>query len=168
VAAFPVVERLDVVEQIGTRLGTRGIAGSMHPFVLRKRGQIYFSFDPPNPLFLNKSVSFSFGIFAPNSKQRAQVTPAKRGKGKKTKTPDARQDKTPAERRASMTWSQRLKRVFNIDIETCSQWGGAVKVITCIEDPAVIEKILTRLKKNRLSETSPRCARAGHPLKRPV
>ena len=45
-----------------------------------------------------------------------------------------------------MTWAQRLKRVFNIDIETCSACGGAVKVIDCIEDPAVIQKILTHLK----------------------
>jgi rRNA maturation protein Nop10 len=28
-----------------------------------------------------------------------------------------------------MTWAQRLKRVFNIDIETCSVCGGATKVI---------------------------------------
>jgi integrase len=27
---------------------------------------------------------------------------------------------TPAELRVSMTWAQRLKRVFDIDIETCS------------------------------------------------
>ncbi len=46
----------------------------------------------------------------------------------------------------SLTWAQRLKRVFNIDIETCRECGGAVKVIACIEDPAVIQKILTHLK----------------------
>jgi len=44
-----------------------------------------------------------------------------------------------------MTWAQRLKRVFNIDIETCGQWGGPMKVIACIEDPLMIEKILTHL-----------------------
>ncbi|MCP4875786.1 MAG: hypothetical protein GY896_09980, partial [Gammaproteobacteria bacterium] len=54
-------------------------------------------------------------------------------------------DQTPAERRASMTWAQRLKRVFNIDIETCRECGGAVKVIACIEDLVVIEKILIHL-----------------------
>jgi hypothetical protein len=75
------------------------------------------------------------GVFAPNSKHRVQVTPAKRGKGKKTKVADEPQEPTPAERRASMTWAQRLKRVFNIDIETCRACGGAVKVIACIEDP---------------------------------
>ena len=45
-----------------------------------------------------------------------------------------------------MTWAQRLKRVFNIDIETCSACGGAVKVIACIEDPVVIKQILDHLK----------------------
>ncbi len=37
-----------------------------------------------------------------------------------------------------------MKRVFNIDIETCREYGGTVKVIACIEDPGVIEKISGR------------------------
>ena len=45
-----------------------------------------------------------------------------------------------------MTWAQRLKRVFNIDIETYSACGGAVRIIACIEDQAVIKKILDHLK----------------------
>ena len=36
-------------------------------------------------------------------------------------------------------WAQRLKRVIDIDI--CHRSGGAVRVIACIEDPAVIGKI---------------------------
>lgn len=94
------------------------------------------------------------GVFAPNSKHRALVTPAKRGKGKKA---NASEDPpTPAERRASMTWAQRLKRVFTIDIETCSECGGTVKVIACIEDPEVIRKILAHLKhKAETNEPSP-------------
>lgn len=35
VAAFPVVERLDIVEQVGDRLGPRAVAGAMHPLVLQ-------------------------------------------------------------------------------------------------------------------------------------
>ena len=85
------------------------------------------------------------GIFAPNSKYRAQVTLAKRGKGKKIKMPKGVQDQTAAEKRASMTWAQRLKRVFDIDIETCSECGGDVRIIACIEDPIVIRKILAHL-----------------------
>ena len=90
------------------------------------------------------------GVFAPNSSHRAKVTPAKRGKGHKLKAPDEPQHQTPTEHRAAMTWAQRLKRVFNIDIETCSKCGGAVKVIACIEDPAVIEKILAHLNEKAL------------------
>ncbi len=41
--------------------------------------------------------------------------------------------------------TQRLKRVFHIDIETCSECGGSVKVIACIEDPVVVKKILAHL-----------------------
>ena len=45
------------------------------------------------------------GVFAPNSKHRARVTPAKRGKGTKPKAVDDLQERTPAERRASMSWA---------------------------------------------------------------
>ena len=51
---------------------------------------------------------------------------------------DARETPTPSERRAATTWAQRLKRVFGIDIETCREWGGTVKVIACIEDPVLM------------------------------
>ncbi len=48
-----------------------------------------------------------------------------------------------------MTWAQRLKRVFNIDVdvEACVHCGGAVKVVACIEDQQVIDKILSHLRK---------------------
>ncbi len=87
------------------------------------------------------------GVFAPNSQYRVRVTPAKRGKGGKRLSKGDSDEPTAAERRASMSWAQRLKRVFNIDIETCQACGGAVKIIACIEDPVVIEKILTHLDK---------------------
>jgi hypothetical protein len=44
-----------------------------------------------------------------------------------------------------MTWAQRLELVSNIDIETCSPCGRAMRIIACIEDPGVIEKILAHL-----------------------
>ena len=88
------------------------------------------------------------GVFAPNSQHRVQVTPAKRGK-KPNKLEIAGTDwleKSPEERHRAMTWMQRLKRVFNIDIEVCDHCGGQVKVIASIEDPEVIEQILKDLK----------------------
>jgi len=89
------------------------------------------------------------GVFAPNSKHRVQVTPSKRGKKPDpSETPDTDwHDKSPAERYRAMTWMQRLKRVFNIDIEVCEHCGGQVKVIASIEDPKVIEQILKHLKR---------------------
>jgi len=82
------------------------------------------------------------GVFAPNSKHRALVTPAKRGKGCQ-KVAAKQDEKTPSQRHVAMTWAQRLKRVFNIDVETCRVCGGAAKEIACIEDPLVIKTILS-------------------------
>lgn len=37
-----------------------------------------------------------------------------------------------------MSWMQRLKRVFAIDIETCPHGGGKLRVIACVEDRPLI------------------------------
>jgi hypothetical protein len=47
---------------------------------------------------------------------------------------------------ASPERAQRLKRVFAIDIETCRECGGELRVIASIEEPAVIERILEHLR----------------------
>ena len=95
------------------------------------------------------------GVFAPNSKHRALVTPAKRGKGSKSKGAAVQDEKTPVQRHAAMTWAQRLKRVFNIDVETCRVCGGTAKVIACIEDPVVIKKILTYMEDKLSARVAP-------------
>jgi hypothetical protein len=78
------------------------------------------------------------GIFAPNSKHRIHVTPAKRGKGRQHHEDE---DMTPEHHHQAMTWAQRLKRVFNIDVSTCPKCGGKAHVIACIEDPVVLDKM---------------------------
>ena len=97
------------------------------------------------------------GVLAPNHRWRGLVTPARRGKGVKfTSNAEVR---TPPERHAAracpalsgMTWAQRLKRVFNIDIEVCARCGGSARVIVeasnrCIEDQNVIDRILDHLR----------------------
>ena len=50
-----------------------------------------------------------------------------------------------------MTWAQRLKRVFSVDIEVCGRCGGSLKVIVgapnrCIEDQDIIDRILAHLR----------------------
>jgi len=73
------------------------------------------------------------GVFAPHSRWRSQITPAGRGSGKA-----AAETRPLAERHRAMTWVQRLKRVFRLDLETCEGCGGQVRVVACIEDPLVI------------------------------
>jgi hypothetical protein len=84
------------------------------------------------------------GVLAPNHRWRGLVTPARRGKG--IKSISNAEVRTPAERHAAMTWAQRLKRVFSIDIEVCGRCGGSVRVIASIEDQDVIDRILTHLR----------------------
>ena len=81
------------------------------------------------------------GVFAPHSRWRAEVTPAGRG----NLVPQALDLRTRAERHRARSWAQRLQRVFGIEIETCEQCGGKVRVIASIEDPAVIGRILGHL-----------------------
>ena len=88
------------------------------------------------------------GVFAPNSPYRARITPARRGRGArpgKPKKPEPAEERTPAEQRAALRWAQRLKRVFKVDVGTCPNCGGSVKILACIEDPPVIERILNHL-----------------------
>ena len=89
------------------------------------------------------------GVLAPNHRWRGLVTPAKRGKGAK-RLPN-KEVASPAERHAAMTWAQRLKRVFSVDIEVCGRCGGSLKVIVgapnrCIEDQDIIDRILAHLR----------------------
>ena len=62
--------------------------------------------------------------------------------------------RSPTERHAAMTWAQRLKRVFNIDIEVCGHCGGSVKIMACIEDQDIIDRILAHLRDKELATPS--------------
>ena len=80
------------------------------------------------------------GVLAPNAKLRSQVVPVP-----PAHTTAGEGDCTHAHGKpVRMTWARLLKRVFDIDIEQC-QCGGKLKLVAVIEEPAVIEKILTHL-----------------------
>jgi hypothetical protein len=81
------------------------------------------------------------GVFAPNHRLRAQIVPAQRGRGGSAGPGQG----SAVPMHAAMTWAQRLKRVFGIEIESCQHCGGAVKIIASIEDPQVIGRILEHL-----------------------
>gem|GEM_PF-2223454 len=52
------------------------------------------------------------GGLPPNSKHRALVTPARRGKGARKDTTQQDKEKAQTNRHVEMSWAQRLKRVF--------------------------------------------------------
>jgi hypothetical protein len=82
----------------------------------------------PRPRF---NLTRFHGVFAPNFSHRDRIVP-RRSRGRMDS------DKP----RAPMSWMQRLKRVFAIDIESCPQCDGKLRVIACIEEPQLIAKIL--------------------------
>jgi hypothetical protein len=41
-----------------------------------------------------------------------------------------------------LTRKQRFKRAYPIDIEICPDCGGTLRVIACIEEPALIARIV--------------------------
>jgi len=79
------------------------------------------------------------GVLAPNAGLRAAIVPGpleKRGDDAVHDAPDAS---------AGMGCLRLLKRVFDIDLERCSQCGGDLKIIAAIGEAAVIVRILTHL-----------------------
>ncbi len=89
------------------------------------------------------------GIFAPNSKMRKLIVP-KSSKSVKRKG-DSKTHKSVEEATshdeliAPLSWAQRLKRVFNIDISLCPLCGGTMRVIADITDPDIIQMILDHI-----------------------
>ena len=105
------------------------------------------------------------GVFAPNSPYRRLIVPKKVSKesdGEANSDKDTIQ--TEFERRAKMTWAQRLKRVFDIEINTCEHCGGTVKVIACIEDRETIDKILAHVRKKEAEDVGNQSEARAPPL----
>ena len=70
------------------------------------------------------------------------ITPAGRGAGGKGAKQDANAEAPAVPKHVAMSWAQRLKRVFAIEIDTCARCQGRLRVIASIEEPEVIARIL--------------------------
>ena len=90
----------------------------------------------PNP---RAHLTRYHGVFAPASPDRAEIVPRARAAASAE-----RAEVSVSDRQRAMSWAQRLKRVFAIDIETCRQCGGHLRVIASIEAPAVIGPVSAR------------------------
>ena len=91
------------------------------------------------------------GVFAPNARIRQRIVPTKGKKAKIKKKSDKGEHKPETEAKvedeliAPLSWAQRLKRVFNLDINLCPFCGGTLRVIADITDPDIIQKILNHI-----------------------
>ena len=56
--------------------------------------------------------------------------------------------RSPEQKRRAMSWAQRLKQVFSIDVTTCAHCGGAVRIVASIEEPTAIRAILAHFEKH--------------------
>ena len=63
-----------------------------------------------------------------------------------------------------MTWAQRLKRVFGIDVTTCTYCSGTVRIIASIEEPTAIRRILAHFAKHGAQEQAHYRPRLRGPL----
>ena len=87
------------------------------------------------------------GVFALNANLRAQLTPSRRGKRPPTDeelTETNSDRRSPDQKRRSMTWAQRLKRVFGIGVNACGHCGGTLRIVSSIEEPTAIRAIPAR------------------------
>ena len=83
------------------------------------------------------------GVFAPASPERARIVPRTHPGAANPASPHGATSTVDGS--PTLTWAQRLQRVFAIDLETCRQCGGRLRVIASIEQPALIERILGHL-----------------------
>ena len=80
------------------------------------------------------------GVLAPNSRYRSTIIP---GKTRAQIKQDKIENEVPVLQRG--TRSKLLARVFMIDVTTCIQCGGEVKVIAIIFERSVVSKILSHV-----------------------
>lgn len=110
------------------------------------------------------------GVFAPAHPWRRWVTGADRkackgttahrcGTGRETAAAATHSDDPPADAgriaKAPLTWAERLKRVFGMEITVCPHCGGRLRVIADVTDPAVIERILDHVRREGLPRAPP-------------
>ena len=120
-------------------------------YLVEEQGVSYLAdLDADNPLRSLQAASCTYrialghlirfhGVLAPNARLRAAIVPGPA----ENKSEHAAEHAHDAPARTS--WARLLKRVFAIDVEHCPYCGGDLKIISAIEEPAVIVRILTPL-----------------------
>ena len=118
------------------------------------------------------------GVFAPSSPFRPHIVPgAVKPPRHKSQADNTTPDQPPTDINtpihntpesesltAPLSWAQRLKRVFNIDITLCPLCGGRLRVIEDVTNPDLIRKILAHIQKQAPPRKPPARANAHSTL----
>ncbi len=156
------------LDRLSTEANGRIIYELKHPF---KDGTTHFVFEPleflaklaalvPRP---RANLTRYHGVLAPNAKYRNLVvpTPNRRVKRKRKHTahtesePRLDTDRETDRPLAPLSWAERLKRVFKIDIELCPKCGSKLRVIAAVTEPDVIRKILDHVHQQQAPPRQP-------------
>ncbi|MCZ6658060.1 MAG: transposase [Gammaproteobacteria bacterium] len=154
------------LDRLTTQASGQVVYELKHPF---KNGTTHFVFEPleflaklaalvPRP---RANLTRYHGVLAPNAKYRSLVVPTPNRREKKRRKHAIRSERALAvdtDREtdrplAPLSWAERLKRVFKIDIEVCPKCGGRLRVIAAITESNVIQKILDHV---HLQQAPPR------------
>ena len=84
------------------------------------------------------------GVFAPAARLRSRIvgqTNQALASAMGHKAPGAGKTRV----RRNLLWAELMSRVFGINVLTCPQCSGQCRVIACIDEPAVIRKVLRHL-----------------------
>ena len=137
------------LDRLTTQTSGQVVYELKHPF---KNGTTHFVFEPME--FLAKlaaliprpraNLTRYHGVLAPNAKFRSLIvpTPNARQRAKRKHSNTAKPSTETDRPLAPLSWAERLKRVFKIDIELCPKCGGRLRVIAAITEPNAIQKIL--------------------------
>jgi hypothetical protein len=126
--------------------GTTSVVFSPEDFIARLASLV------PRP---RSHLTRYHGVLAPNAPFRPAVVPASgpakrrpaksRGSACQDSPPSRPHDESTGAPLAPLSWAERLRRVFDIDITNCPRCGGRLRVIADITDPDAIRKILNHV-----------------------
>jgi hypothetical protein len=84
------------------------------------------------------------GVLAPHHRLRPQVVPARPPRPDSTEPVEEKATQKERDSRR-LSWSELLKRVFQVDLTLCPDCGGALKFIAAISEPRAVQRILSHL-----------------------
>ena len=83
------------------------------------------------------------GVLAPRARWRPDVVAYRRTE--RDRATDPRAEGAGAPRPRSWTWALLMRRAVDLDVLRCPRCAGRMQLIATIEDPGVIQRILSHL-----------------------